>query len=101
MAPFVGNRLINRFINALYGNACKDYACAYKVFTKHVIQTVPARSNGFDYEFELLCRIMRRGVSLVEVPVHYQPRSYEEGKKIRAGDGLRIVWIALRSRFFD
>ncbi|OGZ43166.1 MAG: hypothetical protein A3J55_02055 [Candidatus Ryanbacteria bacterium RIFCSPHIGHO2_02_FULL_45_17b] len=101
IAPFVGNRLINRFINVLYGNACKDYACAYKVFTKRVVQTVPVRSNGFDYEVELLCRIMRRGIPLAEVPVRYQPRSYEEGKKIRAADGLRIVWVAVRSRFFD
>lgn len=101
LGPFVGNRMVNRFINILYGNSCKDYACAYKVFTKHIVQTVPVRSNGFDYEFELLCQIMRRGIPLAEVPVRYQPRSYEEGKKIRAVDGLRIIWVAVRTRLFS
>ena len=100
IAPYVGNRLINRFINALYRNTCKDYACTYKIFTRRLINEIPVRANGFDYEFELLCKIMRKGIPLSEVPVQYQPRSYEEGKKIRAMDGLWIMWVALRSRFF-
>jgi len=98
--PFVGNRLVNRAINILYGNTCADYACTYKIFTKRLVDTILVRANGFDYEFELLCKIMRKGLSLKEVPVRYTPRSYEEGKKIRALDGLKIIWVALRSRFF-
>lgn len=101
LAPFVGNRVINRFINVLYRNTCKDYACAYKLFTKRVINSVPVRANGFDYEIELVCKIMGSGIPLVEVPVRYEPRSYEEGKKIRAIDGLRIMWVAVRTRFFS
>lgn len=99
MAPFVGNRIVNRIINILYRNSCADYACTYKIFTKRVVDSINVRTNGFDYEFELLCKIMRRGIPLAEVPVRYQPRSYEEGKKIRASDGLKIIWAALRSRF--
>lgn len=100
VAPFAGNRAVNRVINLLYNNTCKDYACAYKVFTKHVADTIAVRSNGFDYEFELLCKIMRAHIPLAEVPVRYQPRSYEEGKKIRMSDGFDILWVAIRNRFF-
>ena len=98
IAPYVGNRFINRVINILYGNSCKDYACTYKIFTKRLIDEITVRTNGFDYEFELLCKIMKRGYTLFEIPVRYQPRSYEEGKKIRALDGLHIMWVAIRSK---
>lgn len=99
--PFVGNRMINYFINMLYNDWSKDYACAYKLFTKRVVDRIHVRTDGFDYEYELFCKVMRLGVRVVEVPVWYQPRSYEEGKKIRAIDGLKIILVAVRSRFFD
>ena len=99
--PYFGNKIVMKyFINWLYGDSASDYACAYKVFTKKLVDSIVVKANGFDYEFELVCKAMRKGVPLIEVPVRYQPRSYEEGKKIRTMDGIKILRTALRSRFF-
>jgi len=100
--PYIGNKIVMKyFINWLYGDSASDYACAYKVFTKKLVDSITVKANGFDYEFELVCRAMRKRVPLVEVPVRYYPRTYEEGKKIRTMDGLKILRTALRSRFFN
>lgn len=101
ITPYFGNKVVKYAINLLYGDRASDYACAYKVFTKRLVDSILVNSNGFDYEVELVCKALKRGVPLVEVPVQYRPRTYEEGKKIRMRDGFRILWVAARYRFFN
>jgi hypothetical protein len=59
------------------------------------------RTSGFETDHEITAKLIRRGLSIVEVPIHYFPRSREEGKKIKASDGFIAVWTLLRFRFSD
>lgn len=96
---FVGNRTITFLINILYNNNAKEYQGCYKALTSRVAKTVECKSNGFDFENELICKLLKRGEKVVDVPIHYYPRSYSEGKKIKWVHGFRILWIIIKTRF--
>ena len=36
-----------------------------------------------------------------KIPINYQGRTYKEGKKIKAIDGLKAILALIRYRFFD
>jgi len=55
--------------------------------------------DGFEFCAEVTAKVLRRGVPIVEIPISYHPRSFAEGKKIRARDGIIAAWTFLRLRF--
>ena len=96
---YIGNRIIIALTNILYGQNISDYEGCYKVFTKRLLDSIDVKANGFEYDNELICKILRRGHPIDEVPIRYQPRSYQQGKKINWRDGLRMVWTIVKWRF--
>ncbi|MBI3029129.1 MAG: glycosyltransferase family 2 protein [Candidatus Rokubacteria bacterium] len=96
---YVGNLTIIVLTNLLYGNAATDYEGGYKAFTKRLVDSIPIEADGFEYDNELICKLLRRGHRIEEVPISYRPRTYEHGKKIAWTDGLRMVWTILKWRF--
>lgn len=98
---WLGNKSITWFTNVLYLNNAAEYAGCYKAFTKKLIDSITVNSNGFAYEHELVCKILKKGYRTVDVPIHYYPRSYEEGKKINWKDGFKILWAVVKYRFID
>ena len=95
---YIGNQIVIWLTNTLYGFHATDYEGCYKAFTRHVVQETPVTANGFEFDNELICKLLRRRRKIVEVPIHYAPRSYREGKKIRWQDGARMVWAILKWR---
>ncbi len=95
---YLGNRFIIWLTNTLYGFHATDYEGCYKAFTRRVVQETPVQADGFEFDNELICKLLRRRRKIVEVPIHYAPRSYKEGKKIRWQDGARMVWAILKWR---
>lgn len=94
----LGIRVITLLTNLLYGQHATDYEGCYKAFRADLLKKIPLSSNGFELDNELICKILRRGYRIREVPIHYYPRSYEEGKKIRVSDGLMILWTIVKWR---
>ncbi|HUB86590.1 MAG TPA: glycosyltransferase family 2 protein [Verrucomicrobiae bacterium] len=101
LAHYIGNRMIIWLTNCLYWNNATDYEGCYKAFTSRVIRSIPIRSDGFEYDNELICKILRKRYKIVEVPIEYHPRSYESGKKITWRHGLRMLWAILKYRFIN
>lgn len=95
----IGIRLITWLTNVLFWNNATDYEGCYKAFRTSLIQKIPIEARGFEYDNELLCKIMRLGYKVKEVPIRYYPRSYAEGKKIKVRDGLIILWTIVKWRF--
>jgi hypothetical protein len=54
--------------------------------------------RGFDFCPEVTAKALRLGHKIFEVPIEYQPRSLDEGKKIRAWHGLQALWVLLKFR---
>jgi len=96
-----GNWTITLLTNILYLNNAGEYEACYKAFTKKLIDSIPVKTNGFEYDNELVCKILKRGYKTIDVPIHYYPRSYEEGKKINWKDGFKILWTIIKYRFID
>ena len=95
---FIGNKIIIWMTNLLYGFRATDYEGCYKAFTREVIRDTPIAANGFEFDNELVCKLLRRRRRIVEVPIHYSPREYREGKKIRWPHGVTILWTILKWR---
>lgn len=98
---WLGNHAITLLTNILYGNRAGEYEGGYKVFTKRILDSISVRTNDFDFDNELICKILKRGYKTVDVPIHYYPRNYAEGKKIGWRHGFLILWTIVRCRFFD
>jgi hypothetical protein len=88
------------FANWLYGIELRDPTTMYKVFRKECINDVFFRRNRFDFDWELVCKLIRRGHLPVEVPVNYRSRSFAEGKKVGFfRDPLTWLEAIVSSRF--
>jgi len=96
---YIGNIIIIWFTNFLFSRKHTDYEGCYKVFTKALADKISVKATGFNYDNELICKSLKRGYNLVEVPIRYTPRSYAQGKKINWRDGILILWTIFKCRF--
>ncbi|SRR5258708_5640764 len=94
----LANWIVTSLSNALYGLALKDQACGYKLFPTSLIREFGLVSNGFEICSEIAAKAGRRKISVVNVPVRYEPRDSEHGKKIRWMDGFTAVYTLLKYR---
>ena len=62
------------------------------------MKSLDLREDGFGIDAEITARLLRRGVVIYEVPVTYRARKREDGKKLAARDGLRVMRTLLRCR---
>jgi SAM-dependent methyltransferase len=69
-----------------------DLETCYKLVRTPLFQSIPLRSNDFRIEVELAFKLAKRRARIFEAPIRYMPRSYEEGKKIRARDGVLALY---------
>ncbi|HEY1305368.1 MAG TPA: glycosyltransferase family 2 protein [Vicinamibacterales bacterium] len=96
---YLGNRVLTLLTNVLYNTMLTDMETCYKVMRREVLQGLDLRSNGFGIEPEITAKIFKRGYRVYEVPITYDGRSYEEGKKIGWKDGVVALWVLLKHRF--
>ena len=95
----LANRLLTWLTNILYLSSLTDMETGYKVFRREVLGRIRLRSVGFDFEPELTAKLLLAGYRIVEVPITYNPRRSDEGKKIRWTDGVDAVYVLLKCRF--
>ena len=93
---WMGNRLLRFLANVLYHANITDEATAYKAFRREVICGLSLNCKRFEFCPEVTAKLRKRGYVIHEVPIHYNPRSIAEGKKIRVKDGVVSVWTLVR-----
>ncbi|MBU6415264.1 glycosyltransferase family 2 protein [Patescibacteria group bacterium] len=98
---WLGNHAITWTTNWLYWHNAEEYEGCYKAFTKRLIDSIEIKTNNFDFDNELVCKILKRGYKIIDVPIQYHPRNYEEGKKINWKHGFLILWTIVKTRFVD
>ena len=82
----------------LYGRLLTDPHTCYKLLPTALGRTLQLRSRGFELCAEINSRLLAGGIDILEVPIHYHPRSHAEGKKIRLKDFFTTVWTYLACR---
>jgi glycosyltransferase involved in cell wall biosynthesis len=78
-----GHRLFATLINVLFLSRLRDPFTMFKVFRRDCLYGLDFQCDRFDFDFELLIKLMRKGYRPVELPVNYRSRSFSEGKKVR------------------
>ncbi|HEX9766476.1 MAG TPA: glycosyltransferase family 2 protein [Nitriliruptorales bacterium] len=94
----VGNRLISLLASAMFNRYITDAYTCYKLFTRDVYERMHLTADGFEIEAELTGGLLRECDHVFEIPIDYVARTREEGKKIRALDGLRGLTRLARVR---
>ncbi|MCS6953793.1 MAG: glycosyltransferase family 2 protein [Bryobacterales bacterium] len=101
IGPWLAGIILSAWTWILFGRWITDTLTAYKLYPASVVKSLRLRTSGFETDHEITAKLLRMGLRIVEVPIAYFPRSREEGKKIRASDGLIAVWTLLRYRLAD
>ncbi len=95
---YLGNRFLSIVTSILYGTAITDMETCYKLIPHKIFKELRISRNKFDIEPEITAKILRKGYTIKEIPITYQPRSREEGKKIGWRDGLTALWVLFSLR---
>jgi len=96
---YLTNRFLSFLTNVFYGSHLTDMETCYKMMTKKVYKNLDLVSNGFEIEPEITAKVLKKGFKILEVPIRTKPRTYEEGKKIKAEDAVWAVFTLVRYRF--
>ncbi|HEY2817065.1 MAG TPA: glycosyltransferase [Casimicrobiaceae bacterium] len=111
MRQFEGQWLTSKFMNAghwfftslvnvLFSMRLRDPFTMYKVFRRDCLYGLTFHCNRFDFDFELLTKLVRKGYRPMEIPVNYRSRSFSEGKKVSVlRDPLNWLWALVKLRF--
>lgn len=78
-----GHWIFTTLVNVFYGVWLRDPFTMYKVFRRDCIDGINFECNRFDFDYELLIKLIRRGFKPLEIPVNYRSRSFLQGKKVR------------------
>ena len=95
LAAYLGGRSLSIALWLATGRYLTDTVTAYKLFHRSDVAALDLETAGFELDHEITARILARGARILEVPIHYSPRSRAEGKKIGARDwfiALRTLW---------
>jgi glycosyltransferase involved in cell wall biosynthesis len=95
---WVGNRFLSLVTNVLYNTTLSDMETGYKLFDRSVIDGITIDSDSFDFEPEITAKVLRRGQRIYEVPISYNGREVDEGKKITWKDGFGALKTLLKYR---
>ena len=98
---YLGNLFLTFLTNVLYNTMLTDMETCYKAMRIEVLRSFTLDSNGFGIEPEMTAKIFKRGYRVYEVPITYDGRGYEEGKKITWRDGVVALWVLLKYRFTE
>ena len=98
---YFGNKLLTLLTKIIYGSNITDMETGYKVFRKEVLSGIKLRARRFDFEPEITAKILKKGYSIVDVPISFNARKFEEGKKITWKDGIIALVCLIKYRFVD
>ena len=95
----MGAKIMDWLVNIFFFTHLTDVYTCYKLFKTEVIKKIDIQSKGFELEMELTVKTLKLGYKIKEVPIHYYPRKFNEGKKIRTKDGIKGISTLLKHRF--
>src|SRR4051812_5222676 len=99
LVGYAGNFALTMAANILYFGRLTDILTCYKVLRADVVPALQLRCNGFDLDAEITCKLLRSREKIVEVPVTYEPRGVDDGKKLSPSVGWSVLRVIVRERF--
>ena len=97
---FIGNKTLTAYSNLCSNLHLTDMETCYKMIRTDIFKTMPLECNRFGIEPELAAKLARRRIRIYEVPISYDARNYDGGKKIGWKDGVAAIWYITKYNFF-
>ncbi|MDQ8202513.1 glycosyltransferase family 2 protein [Pelagicoccus sp. SDUM812003] len=102
ISPFwhrVVNRGLTAYSNFYTGLKLTDMETCYKMFPREILQSIELTEDRFGVEPELTAKAAAKGLRFQEIPIEYNRRTFDEGKKIGARDGVRALYVISKYGF--
>ena len=94
-----GNMFITFIFNLFYNTTFTDIYSCYACFKKDLLNEKNLKTKGFEQHAEILCKVIKKGKKFYEVPISYNGRTHEEGKKIKFYHIFSVLFRIVIERF--
>lgn len=94
----ISGKALTVLANMLYNSWITDLFACQKAMSTELFRSLPLHEPGFALETEIVAQLVLRGIRIKEIPVSYEARTREQGKKLTAVDGLRVLRTLIRCR---
>jgi len=95
----MGNAFLSWTCNFLYRSNLFDIYTCYKIIPTALVKSLNLKSDGFEIEAEITAKLLRAEIPIIEIPIPYTSRTFNEGKKIRGKDAVVGIWTLIKNRF--
>ena len=92
---FIANKFLSFLFSIFSGTKVSDVATCYKLISKNIYKNIEITKNGFEFEVEILSKSLKLTDRYLEIPINYEGRSYEDGKKIKFSDGFKYIYAII------
>tara|TARA_B110000008_G_scaffold216715_1_gene216208 strand:+ start:1581 stop:2282 length:702 start_codon:yes stop_codon:yes gene_type:complete len=96
----VGNIFLTKLSNLINKQKLTDAHTCYKMFESNLFKSIKLEENDFSFCPEVTTKISLLNIEILEIAINYNGRSYQQGKKIQAYDGLKAIWTLIKYKFF-
>jgi 2-phospho-L-lactate transferase/gluconeogenesis factor (CofD/UPF0052 family) len=96
---YLGGKALSFATFIMYGEYLSDTITGYKMVHARLLKSLNLKSKGFELDHEITAKILKRGFDIYEIPISYNPRTREQGKKIKWKDGFIALKTLLKFRF--
>ncbi|MGN0346438.1 MAG: glycosyltransferase family 2 protein [Lachnospiraceae bacterium] len=97
----LGNKMLTMLSNICCDLSLTDMETCYKMFRRDIIQSIEIKEKRFGFEPEITAKIAKKKCTVYEIPISYNPRKFDQGKKIGLKDAFRAFYCIIRYNFFD
>ena len=98
---YLANKILTTLTNVVTNLNMSDMETGYKLFKSEVIKKINLKENSFGIEPEITVKLAKNKFIFYEVPISYNGRSYQEGKKITFLDAIKAIFCIFKYSFFD
>ena len=96
---YAANKFLSWLFSFIHGKKITDIATCYKLMPSTFFKKTDFKEKGFAIEIELVAKFLKVSKNILEVPIDYNARTYEDGKKIRVRDGFKYIYAIFKYRF--
>lgn len=96
----IGNIFLTKLSNIINKQNLTDAHTCYKLFESNLFKSIQLNENDFSFCPEITTKLSILNEKILEVPINYSGRTYNQGKKIKASDGLKAIYVLLKYRYF-
>ena len=96
-----GNKFLTQISNIINHQNLTDAHTCYKVFNSKIFKSINLKEKGFAFCPEVTTKISNKNLAIIEVPISYNGRTYNDGKKITSIDGLKAIYALVIYKFFS